>query len=108
LFSSLTKETFVANDWYGGWGWFLWLGMILLIFSSAGNWGYTYQAHRRYRDFPSGGKDALDLLSDRYARGEINRDEFHRVKNEIIDVRSHQNKNRAGSSPISLQTHPSV
>ena len=35
------------NDWYFGWGWFLWLGFILLLFSGIGNWGYTYRAHRR-------------------------------------------------------------
>jgi putative membrane protein len=68
------------NDWYAGWGWFLWFGVMILIFSSFGNWGYTYQAHRKYngRD-----KDALDILSERYARGDLNRDEFNRIKSEI-------------------------
>ena len=35
------------NDWYFGWGWFLWLDFVILMFSSIGNWGYTYRAHRR-------------------------------------------------------------
>lgn len=36
------------NDWYFGWGWFLWFGILFLLFSSIGNWGYTYRAHRKY------------------------------------------------------------
>jgi hypothetical protein len=36
----------VWNDWYLGWGWFLWFGILMLAFSSVGNWGYTYRVHR--------------------------------------------------------------
>jgi putative membrane protein len=44
------------NDWYSGWGWFLWFGVFFLFFSGIGNWGYTYQAHRKYQDlFPKKG-----------------------------------------------------
>lgn len=82
------------NDWYNGWGWFLWFGMFLLIFSSFGNWGYTYTAHRRYRDLNSASKDALDLLAERYSRGEINREEFQRVKTEIQEMRSDLKKDK--------------
>jgi putative membrane protein len=69
------------NDWYSGWGWFLWFGIMILLFSSVGNWGYTYRVHRTYGMGP--GKDALDILSERYARGEITHDEYAQMKSAI-------------------------
>lgn len=70
------------NDWYSGWGWFLWLGFLILVFSSAGNWGYTYRVHRNYGG-PSSNK-ALDILSERFARGEITHDDYARMKTAIL------------------------
>ncbi len=72
------------NDWYFGWGWFLWLGLIFLLFSSVGNWGYTYRAHRRFGNAPFA--DALEILHTRYAKGEITRDEYARMKSEITST----------------------
>jgi hypothetical protein len=45
------------NDWYFGWGWLLWFGFIFLLFSSVGNWGYAYRAHRRFGEL--GGRTRL-------------------------------------------------
>jgi putative membrane protein len=72
------------NDWYFGWGWFLWLGFVVLTFSSLGNWGYTYRAHRRFGSVNRG--EALDILDVRYAKGEITRDEYARMKSEISSI----------------------
>jgi putative membrane protein len=66
---------------YFGWGWILWFGIIFLLFSSIGNWGYTYRAHRRYGELP--GKDAVNILNERYARGEITQDQLRFMKSEI-------------------------
>lgn len=65
-----------------GWEWFVWCGVLFLMFSSLGNWGYTYRAHRKYSDlvFPKG---AIDILNERYARGEIARDEYLRMKRDV-------------------------
>lgn len=69
------------NDWYFGWGWLLWFGFIVLMFSGIGNWGYTYQAHRRFGGVPR--SDALEILHTRYAKGEITQDVYTRMKSEI-------------------------
>ncbi len=72
------------NDWYFGWGWILWFGIMFLMFSSIGNWGYTYRAHRKYGDLPA--KDALDILNERYARGEITQVDRRTMRAEISRV----------------------
>ncbi|MGA8278057.1 MAG: SHOCT domain-containing protein [Rhodanobacteraceae bacterium] len=74
-------EHYYWNDWYLEWGWFLWFAVIFLLFSSFGNWRYSYRAHRKYGTQPE--KGALGILNERYARGEINRDELGQMKAEI-------------------------
>jgi putative membrane protein len=69
------------KDWTFGWGWFLWLGFVFLMFSNIGNWGYTYRAHRRFGEVPR--RSALDILADRYARGEINVADYGQMKSEL-------------------------
>jgi putative membrane protein len=75
--------TYYWNDLYTAWGWILWFGMIFLFFSVVGNWGYTYRAHRLYRNGMIPGKDVLDLLNERYVKGELNREEYLRMKADI-------------------------
>ncbi len=70
------------TDWYFGWGWVLWFGFIILLFSGIGNWSYTYNAHRRY-DLSRGG--AREILDSRYARGEISREQYAQLKADIAN-----------------------
>jgi putative membrane protein len=72
-----------ANNWYygWGWGWFLWFGFIFLFFSSLGNWGYTYSAHRKSGRWPTG--NARAILDERYARGELTREQFSQLKADL-------------------------
>ncbi len=69
------------NYWYAGWSWLFWLGFMILMFSSIGNWGYTRRVHRYYGQMS--GKTAQDLLDERYARGEITHEEYGRMKAAI-------------------------
>jgi putative membrane protein len=69
------------NDWFLGWGWILWFGFILLVFSGIGNWGYTYRAHRKYETQPR--KASRDILDERYARGELSREQYAQLKSDI-------------------------
>ena len=72
------------NNWYFGWGWFLWFGIIFLLFSSMGNWRYTYAAHRKYGLGVAPRKEALDILNERYASGEITREQFVQMKSDML------------------------
>jgi putative membrane protein len=69
---------FMGNEF---WGWFLWIVVWFLLISSFSHWGYSYRTHRRY--FNESNKTAIDLLNERYARGDIEREEFIRIKSEI-------------------------
>ncbi len=69
------------NDWYSGWGWFLWFGIIFLLFSSIGNWGYTYRAHQRFDG--ATGKTAAEILKARYANGELTREQFTQMSADV-------------------------
>jgi len=66
------------NDWYFGWGWILWFGIVFLLFWSMANWGYSYRAHRKYDTRPR--EEAINILDVRYARGEISREEYGQMR----------------------------
>ena len=73
----------IMNDGYGfGWGWILWFGFLLLMFSSVGNWGYAYQAHRKYDGSPR--RTAADILNEQYANGEIDHAQYQQLKADLV------------------------
>jgi putative membrane protein len=51
------------------------------MFSSFGNWGYTYRVHRKMGG--SFQKEAIDILNERYARGDVTRVQYLELKSDI-------------------------
>jgi putative membrane protein len=72
------------NEFLYGWGWILWFGFIFLLFSSLGNWGYSYRAHRKFDGASE--KDASAILNERYARGELTRAQYLEQKSDIAST----------------------
>jgi putative membrane protein len=69
------------GGWMFGWVWVMWIGFTFLIMSSFGSWGYAYRTHRKVDELP--GKAAQAILNERYARGEITREQFLQLKADI-------------------------
>lgn len=74
------------NGWHGMWGWWgfgfplihllfiiLIIFVIIRIFSGRGFYHLNQES-------------ALDILKKRYAKGEISKDEFDRIKKDITDL----------------------
>lgn len=63
--------------WGGGWM-FLWWILIIVVIVGAVSFFARQQANT-YRE-----KSALDILKERYARGEISKEEFEEKKRNIL------------------------
>lgn len=77
------------HDYYWGqgtWGawmifhWLFWLGLLALII-----WAAIALSRRSQSIDSSEAKTALDLLNERYARGDIERDEYLQRKKDILE-----------------------
>lgn len=70
------------NNMGGGWwwamgiGWLVFLGLIVLVVVL-----FVHQANDRHR--PTGSRTANDILADRFARGEIDEDEYRRRRDAL-------------------------
>ena len=82
-----------SNYWGGGWGWghmifgplmmIVFIAVVVVVVVLAVRWiggsGHGAAAH------PPSGKTALDILKERFARGEIDKDEFEERKRLVSD-----------------------
>jgi putative membrane protein len=71
----------------GGWWWgfgalhmLLFWGVLIFVIVVAVKWLSSTQGHRSPE---VGGGRALDILKERYARGEINKEEFEQKKRDL-------------------------
>lgn len=70
-----------GNGGYWPLGMIIWLVIVFAIIALVG-WGVS-AVFTRGRDVHAVGVSALDLLEQRYARGEIGRDEYLQKKNDM-------------------------
>jgi len=75
--------------WHEGMGWWMVFGGILMVLFWGGLiglvvWGIS-RLIQRSDSGPSSGqrRDALDIAKERYAKGEISREEFERIKKDL-------------------------
>jgi putative membrane protein len=70
-----------SMGWGMGFGWLWWLVIIGLII-----WGVKTLAGNNQNSYTNSGnkQNALDILKKRYARGEINREEFEKRKTDLL------------------------
>lgn len=68
------------HEWHGFGGGVMWIFWILILIALA--WFVVFAA-RQASDSQKRGKSALDILKERYARGEIDRDEFKRMRDDL-------------------------
>jgi putative membrane protein len=67
----------------GGFGmgfmWIFWVAIIVIVMALA--WSYTGKGKRSENSIPS----ALDMLKQRYARGEISKEEYEEKKMDLAE-----------------------
>lgn len=77
--------------WYYGWDWFFGGGFFMLLFMlvfwaliiAGAVWLIRYIAHGNPSSGTLGTKSALDVLKERYVKGEIDKSEFEAKKKDI-------------------------
>lgn len=67
-----------------GMGWWMLFGSIwFVVFWGLIIWAIVSLVNRPERGGATGGESALDVASKRYARGEINREQFEQIRRDL-------------------------
>jgi putative membrane protein len=72
-------HVFGEHGWGMGWGWITGLAVLVLIV-----WLIVKITSQNGSQRQLGSKSALDILKERYARGEISKEEFKEKRNDIL------------------------
>tara|TARA_R110002126_G_scaffold169359_8_gene318320 strand:- start:6116 stop:6337 length:222 start_codon:yes stop_codon:yes gene_type:complete len=68
------------NGFGGGWMMILWWILIIAVIVVASRWAFSSGWISNNRQ----SKSALDILEERYARGEINKEEYEEKKKDLL------------------------
>jgi putative membrane protein len=68
---------FMGNMWFGWFFWLIIIGLVLVLI-----WTNTREKNK-YIPFDQKGEDAMDILKKRYAKGEITKDQFDQMKEDL-------------------------
>ncbi len=74
---------FGGHDWGMGWGMF-WGWIIGLLVLAVIIWIVVRALNQNNRSHRSGSNSALDILKERYARGEIDKNEFDERRKDLM------------------------
>jgi putative membrane protein len=69
--------------WNGGWGWMLFGGIFMLIFWAAVIVLIVWGIKKLTENKRATGSNSLDIAKERFAKGEINEEEFQNIKKHI-------------------------
>ena len=70
-------DMFMGNMWFGWIFWILIIGLIFILI-----WTNTKEKNK-YIPFDQKGEDAIDILKKRYAKGEITKEQFQQMKEDL-------------------------
>jgi len=73
----MLHDMFMGNMWFGWIFWILIIGLIFILI-----WTNTKEKNK-YIPFDQKGEDAMDILKKRYAKGEITKEQFQQMKEDL-------------------------